>query len=196
MSVAVDLSGVPETLLWTLYHRAEEARRPDAVLDDPLAVALVSRIRYPFEERFGATGWRGRWQALRTLRFDVEVRRFVATRPHATVVALGEGLETQFWRLGDERVTWITVELPETAEVASRLLPAYGSGRGERERIAALTPAIQDVHALRLPRADDLAFGLVAPLLQRAIPSALPRIFALRFASSRQSHEERVGARP
>jgi O-methyltransferase involved in polyketide biosynthesis len=37
------LEGVPETLLWTLYHRALEARRPDAVLHDPLAVALVDR---------------------------------------------------------------------------------------------------------------------------------------------------------
>jgi len=37
------LKGVPETLLWTLYHRALEARRPDAVLHDPLAVALVDR---------------------------------------------------------------------------------------------------------------------------------------------------------
>jgi O-methyltransferase involved in polyketide biosynthesis len=284
MSVAVDLSGVPETLLWTLYHRAAEARRPDAVLRDPLAIDLVERIGYPFEERFGASAWRARWQGLRTLRFDIEVRRFLAARTGATVVALGEGLETQFWRLGDERVRWITVELPETVEVASRLLPEsprrreiarsaldfgwldevpdgpdvmvtaqgllmylqrdeadaliarvaerfpggamvfdtvpvwaskattsgkartpqgyapppmpYGSGRGEPERIAALSPAIQDVHALRLPRAEDPAFGLLAPLLQRVVPSALPRIFALRFASSRQSHEERVGGRP
>ncbi|WP_231379171.1 hypothetical protein [Candidatus Solirubrobacter pratensis] len=45
MSVAVDLSGVPETVLWTLYHRAEEARRPDAVLDDPLAVELAPLLQ-------------------------------------------------------------------------------------------------------------------------------------------------------
>ena len=44
---------MPETLLWTLYHRAEEARRPDAVLQDPLAVELVDRIDYPFDARFG-----------------------------------------------------------------------------------------------------------------------------------------------
>jgi O-methyltransferase involved in polyketide biosynthesis len=268
MSVAVDLEGVPETLLWTLYHRAEEARRPDAVLHDPVAVALVDRIDYPFEERFGASGWRARWQALRTLRFDVEVRRFLAARPGATVVALGEGLETQFWRVDDGRVTWVTVELPETVEVATKLFPSsprrrtiarsaldfawldevagpdvmvtaqgllmyferdqadrliarvaerlpggamvfdtvpfwaskattsgkartptgytpppmpWGSGRGEPERVAALSPAIRDVHALRLPRADDREFGLLAPLLQRTIPSALPRILALRF---------------
>jgi hypothetical protein len=59
----------------------------------------------------------------------------------------------------------------------------WGSRRGERERIAALSPRIRDVHALRLPRAHDREFGLVAPLAQRLIPSALPRIFAVRFVA-------------
>jgi O-methyltransferase involved in polyketide biosynthesis len=52
MSVAVDLTGVPETLLRTLYHRAQEARRPDAVLHDPPAVeSALPRI---FAVRFVA----------------------------------------------------------------------------------------------------------------------------------------------
>src|SRR3954469_18585800 len=101
MSVAVERSGGPEALLWTRYPRAEEARRLDAVLQDPLAVQLVDRIDYPFEARFGAGGWRARWQGLRAVRFDIEVRRFLEARPGATLVALGEGLETQFWRVDD-----------------------------------------------------------------------------------------------
>ncbi len=270
MSVAVDLTGVPETMLWTLYTRADESRRPDSVLPDPLAVEVVDRIDYPFAERFGASGWRARWQALRARRFDTEVRRFMAARPGATVVALGEGLETQFWRVDDGRVRWVTVELPEVVEVQRKLLPdsprrrtiarsaldlawldevaapdvmvtaqgllmyferdqadrlivsvaerlpggamvfdtvpswaskatltgkartregyepppmPWGSGGSERERIAALTPAIADVHALRPDRAGDPVFGLLAPALQRVVPAAMPRIFALRFAA-------------
>src|SRR6185295_10912605 len=70
------LEGVPETLLWTLWHRALEARRPDAVLHDPLAVELVDRIDYPFAERFGA-GSLAQWQALRVRAFDREVRRLL-----------------------------------------------------------------------------------------------------------------------
>src|SRR3954449_10362446 len=131
MSVAVELSGVPETLLWTLYHRAEEARRPDAVLAEPSAGELVDRLDYTFA-RFGATAWRARWQALRALRFDIEVRRFLAARPGATVVALGEGLETQFWRVDDGRVRWVTVELPEVVSAVGGLLPA-----SDRRRVIA-----------------------------------------------------------
>src|SRR5690349_20295646 len=126
MSVAVDLTGVPETMLWTLYTRADESRRADSVLPDPLAVSVVDRIDYPFAERFGRTGWRARWQALRARRFDTEVERFMAARAGGdgvTVVALGEGLETQFWRIDDGRVRWLTVDLPETVAVRRKLLP-------------------------------------------------------------------------
>ena len=49
----VELQTVPETLLWTLYHRASEARRGDAVLRDPVAVEVLDRIDFPFEQRFG-----------------------------------------------------------------------------------------------------------------------------------------------
>ena len=117
----IDLQGVPETLLWNLYHRAAEARRPGGVLDDPRAVALVEAIDYPFE-RFGEPRM-AQWHALRVLTFDREIRRFLGAHPGGTVVALGEGLETGFWRVDDGQVRWLTVELPETAEVRRRLLP-------------------------------------------------------------------------
>ncbi|GLY72012.1 class I SAM-dependent methyltransferase [Actinoallomurus iriomotensis] len=117
----VELTGVPQTLLWNLYHRAAEARRPDGLLDDPRAVELVDAIDFPFE-RFGEPAM-AQWHALRVLCFDRAVRRFMTAHPGGTVVALGEGLETQFWRVDDGRVRWLTVDLPETVEVRRRLLP-------------------------------------------------------------------------
>jgi O-methyltransferase involved in polyketide biosynthesis len=119
------LQGVPETLLWTLYHRAVEARRPDAVLSDPIAVDLVDSIDYPFAERFGAdVSVRAQWQALRVRRFDDEIRAFLRRCPDGMVVALGEGLETQFWRVDNGSVRWLGVDLPEVVELRHQLLPA------------------------------------------------------------------------
>ncbi len=118
----VALGGVAETLLWTLHHRAVEAARPDAVLDDPLAIALVERIDHPFAERFGSEF--AQWQALRARAFDEEVGRFAAEHPGGTVVALGEGLETQFWRVDDRRVRWLSVDLEEVVALRRELLPA------------------------------------------------------------------------
>jgi O-methyltransferase involved in polyketide biosynthesis len=118
----VELTGVPETLLWTLYHRAAEARRLDAVLHDPMAVELVDAIDYPFEQRFGRARL-GQWQALRALCFDNEIRRFLGAYPDGTVIALGEGLETQFWRVDNGRVDRVTVDVPEAIALRERLLP-------------------------------------------------------------------------
>jgi O-methyltransferase involved in polyketide biosynthesis len=123
------LSGVPETALWTLYHRALAARK--GVLNDPKAIELVDRIDHPFQERFGK-GELAAWQGLRVRAFDNEIRRFVAERPDATVVALGEGLETQFWRVDNGRIRWVTVDLPESVALRRQLLPP-----GERERLIA-----------------------------------------------------------
>lgn len=95
--------GVPETALWTLWHRAP---------NDPRAAALVERIDFPFAERFGRRhGLFVQWQWQRVRRFDEEIRRFAAACPGGTVVALGEGLETQFWRVDDGRLRWVGVDV-------------------------------------------------------------------------------------
>jgi O-methyltransferase involved in polyketide biosynthesis len=120
--MGVQLQGIPETTLWTLYMRAVEAGRPDSVIDDPQAVRLLERIDFSFEERFGSPR-AGQWQALRARAFDDEVSRFLATNPHGTVVALGEGLETGFWRVDNGRLNWLSVELPEVAALRRELLP-------------------------------------------------------------------------
>ncbi len=54
------LEAVSETLLWTLYHRATEARRRDAVLRDPKAVELIETIDFPSRSGSGPRGRVGR----------------------------------------------------------------------------------------------------------------------------------------
>jgi O-methyltransferase involved in polyketide biosynthesis len=44
-AIAENLSGVSETLLVTLYLRAMESQRPDALIKDEKAVALAKQMR-------------------------------------------------------------------------------------------------------------------------------------------------------
>lgn len=131
--IKADLTGVPETALWTLYHRATEAARPDTVLPDPRAVQLLAEVDFPFRERLGAVSrWVAQAIALRALGFDRAVREFLATHPDGTVIALGEGLETQFWRVDNGRVRWVTVDLTDPLALRERVLP-----HGARQRLVA-----------------------------------------------------------
>lgn len=118
----VELTGVPETALWNLYQRASAARA--GYLDDPRAVEVLERLDYPFE-RFTMpyAGLAARLHALRVRTIDVALRRVLASAPDATVVALGEGFETQFWRVDDGRLRWLSLDLPEVAAVRREVLP-------------------------------------------------------------------------
>lgn len=124
--VPVRLDGVPETTLCTLYWRAIEARNGRGGFADPKAIEVVETLDYPFTRRFGGAGTPGlsigaQFVGARARTFDLVVRDAMAAGA-TSVVALGEGLETQFWRVDDGRVRWLTVELPETAAVRADAL--------------------------------------------------------------------------
>jgi O-methyltransferase involved in polyketide biosynthesis len=102
----VELTGVPETALWNLYQRASAARA--GLLDDPRAVEVLVRLDYPFE-RFDLPYQGLAAQRVRTV--DAALRRVLSGAPDATVVALGEGFETQFWRVDDGRLRWLALDL-------------------------------------------------------------------------------------
>jgi O-methyltransferase involved in polyketide biosynthesis len=119
------LTDVSETALLTLKVRASEARRPDAIIDDPMAIELVDSIDFDFA-KFGFS--RRQDMALRALAFDKQARRYLVDHPRATVIALAEGLQTSFYRLdaagvGDQ-FHWLTVDLPPMIELRRKLLPA------------------------------------------------------------------------
>ena len=115
---------LPETAMVTLWCRANEAQRSDALIDDPMAIRLTESIDYDFS-KFSLAARQD--LALRALAFDSNTHRYLYSHPKATVIALGEGMQTSFWRLdaaglGDE-FHWLTVDLPTIIEIRERLLP-------------------------------------------------------------------------
>lgn len=113
------MAGVSATTLWTLRNRAVEAGRPDGVIDDPLAIRLHDAISYDYE-RFGRPGTT---HALRAVALDRAITDYLATHRNATVVALGEGLQTTYWRLGRPAISWFSVDLAPVAALRKTLLP-------------------------------------------------------------------------
>lgn len=119
----VDLTGVPETMLWPLWNRAAETRRPDRLIEDPMAADLVGRLDYDFAGSFGRPSV---VHAIRARVCDDLIRGYLQrSERDPVVVALGDGLETQLWRLGDTSARWLSVDLPEAIALRRRLLPEH-----------------------------------------------------------------------
>ena len=85
---------------------------------------MLARLDYPFE-RFDLPyrGLAARLHAQRVRTVDAALRRVLSVVPDAAVVALGEGFETQFWRVDDGRLRWLTLDLPEVVAVRLEVLP-------------------------------------------------------------------------
>lgn len=117
----LNLTGVPETMLWTLHNRASEARRPDSYLADADCVRIYEAIDYDFVASFGKPDG---FHPTRSRLFDDALRPWLRAHPGGTVVELGAGLETQFQRCDDGQVQWLCVDVPEAIAVRERFLPA------------------------------------------------------------------------
>jgi O-methyltransferase involved in polyketide biosynthesis len=130
-----DLEGVAETLLITLYIRAMESQRPDALLKDDNAVALVTRMGSTFtrikqikmdeEDKVALI--------LRNREFDRIVRGYLTRNPQAVVVHIGCGLDSRFERVDNGQVEWYDLDLPQVIDVRCNLL----GGEGERHHLLA-----------------------------------------------------------
>ena len=153
--IAPGLHGVPETAVWTLYHRARYARWPNPWIQDPKAIEIVDGLDYPFLRRFGPPIPA---VAIRAAAFDRAVMAFLQQSPNGQVVSLGEGLETQRFRVDNGQRTWLTVDLPESIRLRERFIEP-----DERHRHAAVSAL--DERWLTLVDPDKATFVAAQGLL-------------------------------
>ena len=175
MTERVALTGVPETMLATLYCKALQSREPSPILVDDQAERAVERIDYDFS-KLKIDKSTAMSTAIRALYLDRWAKEALAEYPDAVVLHLGCGLDTRFDRLAPgPGVTWYDVDYPEVIEIRRRLFPE----RPDHHQVAASVtdPAwLADVPADR--PAVIVAEGLVQYLTKDEIAELFTRLVA------------------
>jgi O-methyltransferase involved in polyketide biosynthesis len=115
------LNEVSRTLLIPLYYRALESQRTDALIRDPKALELVSRLDCDFS---GVQELKNEqtFYILRMREFDRLTHAFLADHPDGLIVDLGCGLDTRFERIDNGQVDWYGLDLPEVIALRKELL--------------------------------------------------------------------------
>ena len=134
--VKITLSGVSETLLFCLFGRAKLSKEYSSLFYDAKAVELVEKIDYdfstsdmPFEGIMFNISRKGNlpsffgFPALRAKQFDDKIRTYITEHPHASVVNIGAGLDTTFYRIDNGLIHWYDLDLPAVIEIRTQLLP-------------------------------------------------------------------------
>lgn len=124
MAKRITLSGVPETMLQTIYARAKESSGR-GVIHDTKAEEIIGKLDYDFtladKDAAMCSG-----VIARTIVLDQMTKAWLASHPGAMVVNIACGLDTRCYRMtGYEH--WYNLDLPEAMTVRERLLPEGGT---------------------------------------------------------------------
>lgn len=124
MREKINLSGVPETMLQTVYARAKESSGRGAI-HDAKAKELIEKLDYDFSLADKDTAMRSGVIA-RTIVLDKLTKSWLAAHSGAVVVNIACGLDTRCYRMSGY-AHWYNLDLPEAMAVREKLLPESGT---------------------------------------------------------------------
>jgi O-methyltransferase involved in polyketide biosynthesis len=170
----IPLSDVSATMLLMLYGRVIESRSADPVLKDPKGENIVAQINdsllhsdqklFRRLAQFKMRRSLSIHAALRARQYDRYTLQFMAEHPGCTVVNLGCGLDTRFWRVDNGTIRLFDLDLPEVIELKRTLVQE--TDRYHLVARSALDPAWLD---------EILADGQPAILLAEGLFMYLPK---------------------
>ncbi len=169
MNEKITHSGVPETMLQTVYARARESRGR-GVIRDAKAEELVEKLDYDFSLAEKDTAMRSGVIA-RTIVLDRLTTAYLAGHPGAVVVNIACGLDTRCYRMTGYR-HWYNLDLPETMAVREKLLPESGA-------VTQIAMSAMDDWGSRIEETDAPVLIIIEGLTMYLTEADVQRIFAV-----------------
>lgn len=130
----MNISQVSRTAILTLIARVVASEKRNAEFHDPMASLCLERlISVASEEerkwiigrkRFygGVSAHDAIAGARRSMVFDDAANRYIAANPGSTVINLGCGFDTRYWRIASGDCRYIEVDLPEVIALKREVL--------------------------------------------------------------------------
>ena len=169
MAEKIKLSGVPETMLQTVYARAKESAGRGAI-HDPKAEELINRIDYDFSLADKDAAMHSGVVA-RTIVLDRLVSTWLVENPGAAVINIACGLDTRCYRLNGYS-HWYNLDLPETIAVREKLLPESGT-------ISQIAMSAMDDWGCEISECDTTALVIIEGLTMYLSEEDVKQIFAV-----------------
>jgi O-methyltransferase involved in polyketide biosynthesis len=125
----VNLTDVSKTALVALRCHVLESRKPTALIHDPMAGYCLDKLRLYASEDETALLFNRRLSsaltshiAIRARKYDTTINDFIARHPSCTVVNLGCGFDTRYWRIDNQHCEYMELDLPEIVEMKREVL--------------------------------------------------------------------------
>lgn len=121
----INVKGVPETMIQTLYASAKETSKENPKIKDEMAVSIVKQLDYDFSQADQDKTMRSGVIA-RTIVLDKMVEEYLNTHKDTIVINIACGLDTRCYRMKGKYVRWYNLDLPETMNIRKQFLKETG----------------------------------------------------------------------
>lgn len=183
----VDLNSIEKTLLIPLWGRAKLSREHNALLTDSKAIELVELLDYdfstvdriPFQTSTAlhvnvddVTDFAGNLMYVaRAKQFDDKIQVYITEHPNASIVNIGAGLDTTFYRVDNGTIYWYDLDLPSVIEIRKQLLP-------ESDRTTYISKSLLDMSWCKcIEHTEDGVFMIAGGVLPYFEESQVKRFF-------------------
>lgn len=121
----INVKGVPETMIQTLYARAKETSQKNPKIKDEMAVSIVKQLDYDFSQADQDKTMRSGVIA-RTIVLDKMVEEYLDKHKNTIVINIACGLDTRCYRIKGKYIRWYNLDLPETMNIRKQFLTETG----------------------------------------------------------------------
>ena len=141
------LKPVSETLLVTAYLRSQESQKLNGIIKDHKSEEIIASINHNFAKYNHSLNQT--LIAIRTQLFDEFTSSFIHQYPEATIINLGSGLCTRFFRLDNGSINWFDLDLPEVE-------PIWNSLIGQTERHKYYSSSVLDLDWMKKIKSERI----------------------------------------
>jgi O-methyltransferase involved in polyketide biosynthesis len=183
--VKVKLSGISASMLGCLWGRAQLSTEYSSLFYDAEAVELVERIDYDFSASdVPSLGimlniiCKGNLLpmfiriALVAKQFDDKIKTYITKHPQASVVNLGAGLDTTFYRIDNGLIHWYDLDLPAVIAIRRQLLP-------EPDRVTSIAKSLLDPSWCKDINTEHGVFLIAEAVFQYFKESEMKQFFSM-----------------
>jgi len=128
----MELTDVSKTAIATLRCHVIESRKKNPIIVDPMAAVCLEKLAAMASEKERAVLFDRKLPltltnhiALRARYYDRAVDAFISSRPSCTVVNLGCGFDTRFWRIDSSKCDYFELDLPEVIDMKKEALKEH-----------------------------------------------------------------------
>lgn len=127
------LTDVSNTSIATsLRSHVIESKKENPIINDPMAEYCLDKLYSMASEEERALLFDRKLplaltnpQALRARKYDQITNDFISKNPGCTVVSLGCGFDTRYWRINNKNCEYIELDLPELIEIKKDILKEH-----------------------------------------------------------------------